>query len=54
MVGDNPNAGIDPEVIAPLSKLKGLGGEVMVRGQISGADIILSSDKTGDRNQRYF
>lgn len=22
MVGDNPNAGVDPEVIAPLSKLK--------------------------------
>jgi len=28
MVGDNRNAGVDPEVIAPLSKLQGmLGGE---------------------------
>jgi hypothetical protein len=26
MVGDNPNAHIDPEVISPLSKLQGMMG----------------------------
>lgn len=34
MVGDNANARIDPEVIAPLSKLQGMGGgDVNVRGE---------------------
>ena len=49
LVGDNPNAGVDPEVIAPLSKLKnmiGNSGRVIVEGVIKGADIHLS-------NQRY-
>lgn len=42
MVGDNRNAGVDPEVIAPLSKLKqyvqpaGMGGDVVftIRGDV--------------------
>ena len=40
MVGDNPNAGVDPEVIAPLSKLKdmmtGGGGTANVNITLSG------------------
>ena len=48
MVGDNPNARRDPEIISPLSKLKGIignsgGGQVEVYGVISGEDIYLSS-----------
>ncbi len=49
LVGDNPNAGVDPEVISPLSKLKKYmgdgdqrvrvdGGSVRVRGQ----DLIIA------------
>jgi len=56
MVGDNPNAGADPEVIAPLSKLKnmlgGMGGNVNVTGQfmVRGSDLLLVLDKaTQDR-----
>jgi hypothetical protein len=47
VVGDNPNAGVDPEVIAPLSKLKNYMkgvNEVVVRGVLRGADIFLSSE----------
>jgi hypothetical protein len=40
MVGDNPNAGIDPEVIAPLSKLKGL----MTGGGATSVNITLSGE----------
>lgn len=40
MVGDNPNASVDPEVISPLSKLKQLIGEggktIQVTGQLIG------------------
>ena len=38
MVGDNPNASVDPEVIAPLSKLKNLmtGGATSVNITLSG------------------
>lgn len=38
MVGDNPNAGVDPEVIAPLSRLK----EMMAGGGTSNVNIALS------------
>ncbi|MBK7337830.1 MAG: hypothetical protein IPJ00_17465 [Saprospirales bacterium] len=54
MVGDNPNARINPEVIAPLDKLKGMmnGGNgtqrVIVEGRISGKDILLSSERAGN------
>lgn len=44
-VGDNRNAGIDPEVIAPLSKLKSMMGEMGMGGvletRISGNDLII-------------
>ena len=52
LVGDNPNAGIDPEVIAPLSKLKAMIGgaqQVMVQGVIRGEDIFLSSERYNRR-----
>ena len=54
LVGDNRNAGIDPEVIAPLSKLRDMlgGNQVEVYGRISGNDIVLSNDRaTRDRNR---
>ena len=42
MVGDNPNAGVDPEVIAPLSKLK----DMMVGGGTINVNITLSGELT--------
>lgn len=42
MVGDNPNAGIDPEVIAPLSKLK----DIMGGGGTTNVNITLSGELT--------
>lgn len=54
IVGDNMNARIDPEVIAPLSKLKDMlgGNQVQVVGRISGTDILLANDRaTRDRNR---
>ena len=54
LVGDNLNAGADPEVIAPLSKLKDvLGGQtVQVYGRISGKDILLVQEQAAmDRNR---
>jgi tape measure domain-containing protein len=45
MVGDNKNARVDPEVIAPLSKLKSMMGDMGVNGtletRISGNDLII-------------
>jgi hypothetical protein len=45
MVGDNRNARVDPEVIAPLSKLKSMMGDMGVGGsletRISGNDLII-------------
>lgn len=54
MVGDNKNAAVDPEVIAPLSKLKSImgGNGTNVYGRISGDDIVISNDRaTRDRNR---
>ena len=54
MVGDNRNARIDPEVIAPLSKLKDMlgGGSTKVYGRISGDDIVISNNRAArDRNR---
>ncbi len=54
MVGDNRNASIDPEVIAPLSKLKDMMGAstVQVYGRISGDDIVISNSRASrDRNR---
>lgn len=56
LVGDNPNAGSDPEVIAPLSKLQGMlgtGQAVTVTGRISGRDILLSNDRGQRARARY-
>jgi len=52
IVGDNPNARVDPEVIAPLSKLQDITGasRVEVFGRISGSDIVLANDR-GTRNR---
>ena len=56
MVGEGPGTSIsNPEVIAPLDKLKSMmgvngGGAVQVFGTISGQDILLSSDRA--RNNR--
>jgi hypothetical protein len=54
VVGDNKNAMADPEVIAPLSKLRGMmGGQGggHLTGRISGRDIVLAShrDQRGAR-----
>ena len=54
MVGDNQGAGVDPEVIAPLSKLQDMmgGQQVQVTGRISGRDILLTSERNAiDRNR---
>jgi len=57
MVGDNPGARVDPEVIAPLSKLQSmLGGagiqEVIVRGVISGRDLLLVQERASQDRLR--
>ena len=46
-VGDNRNAGIDPEVIAPLSKLENMlgGSSVNVTGRIQGRDLVLANER---------
>ena len=55
MVGDNRNAAIDPEVVAPLSKLKDMmgGGVVEVVGRIKGDDIYLSNARNSTARNRY-
>ena len=54
LVGEYPGARTNPEVIAPLDKLRGmLGGQaVQVTGKISGRDILLTSERNAiDRNR---
>ena len=54
LVGEYPGAKMNPEVIAPLDKLRGmLGGQhVQVTGKISGRDILLTSERNAiDRNR---
>lgn len=55
LIGDNSNARIDPEVIAPLSKLKDMmGGNVVeVVGRIKGDDIFLSNARNTINRNRY-
>lgn len=58
LVGDNRNASIDPEVVAPLSKLKammeGTGSKnVIVTGRLSGADLLISNERAGRQRSRY-
>ena len=57
MVGEGPRTSIsNPEVIAPLDKLKGFigegGGAVEVFGTISGQDILLSSTRASNNRLR--
>tara|TARA_R100001126_G_C4886942_1_gene183045 strand:- start:278 stop:2371 length:2094 start_codon:yes stop_codon:yes gene_type:complete len=54
LIGDNRNASIDPEVVAPLSKLRDyMGGSgTQVYGRISGDDILISNSRAmRDRNR---
>lgn len=54
LIGDNRNAAIDPEVVAPLSKLRDImGGQgTQVYGRISGDDILISNSRAmRDRNR---
>lgn len=55
IVGDNRNARIDPEVIAPLSKLQDImgGNSIQVYGRISGDDILLSNTRAARDRNRY-
>jgi tape measure domain-containing protein len=56
MVGDNRNARVDPEVIAPLSKLKDMMGgnvtRVEVIGRIAGRDILLAQERAQQDRER--
>jgi len=58
IVGDNPNASVDPEVIAPLSKLKEIMGgdmqKIFVEGLIRGEDIYLVNTKQETKNLRFY
>lgn len=53
-VGEYSGAGINPEVIAPLSKLQSLmgGNQVEVYGTLSGEDIVLSSKRFNSIQER--
>ncbi len=60
MVGDNPNARVDPEVIAPLSKLKGMIGDTgsendmsKVVFEIRGDTLIGILEKYNTYQERY-
>jgi tape measure domain-containing protein len=56
MVGDNKNARVDPEVIAPLSKLRGMldggGSPYVLSTRVSGADLIVIMEKARNVNTR--
>lgn len=56
-VGDNPNARVDPEVIAPLSKLRsmldgGTGAGFVAEARISGNDLLLLVERAQVRQNR--
>jgi hypothetical protein len=54
-VGDNPGAQTDPEVIAPLSKLKDYlnpGGGYIAEARISGSDLLILVNNAERRNTR--
>ena len=57
LVGDNRNASVDPEVVAPLSKLKAMMGSgnqnVVVTGRLSGSDLLISNERAGRQRSRY-
>jgi tape measure domain-containing protein len=50
LVGEYPGARTNPEVIAPLDKLRsmmgGMGGNLVVTGRLDGRDILLSSERS--------
>lgn len=56
LVGDNRNARVDPEVIAPLSKLRGMldggGSPYVLSTRVSGADLIVIMEKAKNVNTR--
>jgi len=58
MIGEGPGTSMsNPEVIAPLDKLKSMigesgGGNVQVFGTIKGSDILLSSDRAKNNRNR--
>lgn len=58
LVGDNPGASVDPEVIAPLSKLKSMIDSgvqrIIVEGVIRGEDIFLINEAQAIRQKRLF
>lgn len=55
VVGDNVGAKVDPEVIAPLSKLQHMiGGAGNMTGRISGRDILLTSSRDRNRSRRTY
>jgi hypothetical protein len=55
LMGEYAGANTNPEVIAPLNKLKDMiGGQtVQVQGMISGEDIFLSNDRYSRRKNSY-
>ena len=58
LVGEYPGAANDPEVVAPLSKLRSMLSQQMnvslnVAGMVKGTDIYLSNDKTEQQRPRY-
>lgn len=57
VVGDNPAARTDPEVIAPLSRLRdmlggSMGGGFVAEARISGSDLALLVSRANLRNER--
>jgi len=57
MVGEGPGtSAINPEVVAPLDKLKNMvgGGNVNVTGTIRGRDLLLSEERSSYSRRRRF
>lgn len=57
MVGDNVRASVDPEVIAPLSKLQGMidgrmGGNITISGAFSGDELEITGEFARKRKDR--
>jgi hypothetical protein len=56
LVGDNRNARVDPEVIAPLSKLKGMldggGSPYILTTRVAGSDLLVIMEKAKNINTR--
>jgi tape measure domain-containing protein len=56
MVGDNKSARVDPEVIAPLSKLKGMldggGSPYILTTRVAGSDLLVIMEKARNINSR--